>query len=137
MILTFQKHLWPTNVLCIFIFQVIKFFSLSKFFRLSTSTFHKLLWPKKLSGLFIFQVIKFFRFIMAFQVDKVLLSLGSIKILVLELRGQTGSKMEFFESFSKSLDCMILISGLKGVLMVLDMCVKFGMKQEFGYGKIG
>ena len=40
--------------------------------------------------------------------------------------------MEFLESFSKSMDIILMIIGLKGGIMVLDMCVKFGVLDDFG-----
>ena len=40
--------------------------------------------------------------------------------------------MEFFDCFSKSIDEMMLISGLEVDFMVLDMCVKFRVMYDFG-----
>jgi len=46
---------------------------------------------------------------------------------VLKIWGQTGSKIEFFESFSRSMSRVLVILGLKEHFMVLDVCVKFGV----------
>ena len=40
--------------------------------------------------------------------------------------------MEFFESFSKSILRILLIFGLEETIMILDMCVKFGVMYDFG-----
>ena len=40
--------------------------------------------------------------------------------------GSNGVKMEFFESFSRSVPGIILILGLKERFMVVDVCVRFG-----------
>ena len=47
---------------------------------------------------------------------------------VLEIQGQTGSKMEFFKFFSQSMLRIFLILGLKERFMVLDVFVKFGVQ---------
>jgi len=51
---------------------------------------------------------------------------------VIEIRGQTGSKMEFFESFSQSMLRIFLILGLYERFMVLDVCLKFRSQQKSG-----
>ena len=58
----------------------------------------------------------------------------SRKNLVVEIWGQKGSKQEFFDCFSKGMHRMLQNLGLKGDTMGLGMCVKFGIKQDFGSG---
>ena len=47
-------------------------------------------------------------------------------MLVLQIRGQMGSEMEFYESRLKTIRRISIIIGLDGTVMVLDVCVKFG-----------
>ena len=58
-------------------------------------------------------------------------------ISVLEIWGQTGSKIEFFESFSQSMHRIFFILGLKEHFMVWDVCVKFGVMDDFGSQDMG
>ena len=58
-------------------------------------------------------------------------------ISVLKIRGQAGSKMEFFGSFSKSIYGIYLIFGLKEIVMILHMCVKCAVMYEFGSQETG
>ena len=58
-------------------------------------------------------------------------------ISVLEIWGHTGSKMEFFESFSQSMHRIFLILGLKEQFMVLHVCVKFWVMHDFGSEDMG
>ena len=49
-------------------------------------------------------------------------------ISVLKIWGQTGSEMEFFESFSQSMPRIFLILGLKEHIMALDVYLRFGVQ---------
>ena len=53
-------------------------------------------------------------------------------ILVLQIRGQTGSEMEFYESFLKTMRQISIIIGLEGTVMVLDVLEKFQVIHDFG-----
>ena len=56
---------------------------------------------------------------------------------VLQIRGPKGSKIEFFESFSKSMHWISIIIGLEETIRILDMCVKFGVMYDFGSRDMG
>ena len=45
--------------------------------------------------------------------------------------------MEFFVSFSKSILSILLIFGLEETIMILDVCVKFGVMYDFGSRDMG
>ena len=54
-----------------------------------------------------------------------------------EISGQTWSKIGSFGSFSKTALTILVIFCQKGALMVLDMCVKCGLKQKPGSPDMG
>ena len=51
--------------------------------------------------------------------------------------GQKGVKKGSFWSFSKTALTILLIFCQKGALMVLDVCVKFGLQQKSGSPDMG